>query len=147
MAIRNRRSSRTNADVAYAACPICGFPRIRALLIARRRRGTRITGHDGLWRTITMSLGDNVLDDAMAAVLRTKTPAERLQIAFRLWAFARDTIQETLRRNHPDWTEDEITRQVAHRMSHGAVGFEPRVILTLDFSFPASDPATHTRLA
>jgi hypothetical protein len=68
-----------------------------------------------------MTFADDVLDDAMAAVLRTKTPAERLEIAFRLWAFARDTIRETLRRGHPDWTEAHLTRQVARRMSHGAI--------------------------
>jgi hypothetical protein len=64
---------------------------------------------------------DDVLDDAMAAILRSKTPAERLAIAFRLWTFAKNTLRETLRRDHPEWGEAELRRRVARRMSHGAV--------------------------
>lgn len=68
-----------------------------------------------------MTFRDEVLDDEMAAVLRSKTPAERLAIAFRLWKFARETLTETLRRDHPEWDEAELGREVARRMSHGAV--------------------------
>jgi len=64
---------------------------------------------------------DEVLDDALAAILRRKTPTERLEIAFRLWTFAQQVIRETLRRDHPDWDEAKIRRHVARRMSHGAV--------------------------
>ena len=64
---------------------------------------------------------DEALDDAMAAILRRKTPTERLAIGFRLWTFAQGTLRETLRRDHPDWEEAEIGRHVARRMSHGAV--------------------------
>jgi hypothetical protein len=64
---------------------------------------------------------DEVLDDAMAAILRRKTPTERLTIAFRLWTFAQQMVRETLRRDHPEWDEAEIGRHVARRMSHGAV--------------------------
>ncbi|MGP0065342.1 MAG: hypothetical protein ACLQGP_17285 [Isosphaeraceae bacterium] len=56
----------------------------------------------------------------MAEILRKKTPAERLAIADGMWRFARDMIHAIISREHPDWPEDEIRRQVARRMSHGA---------------------------
>jgi hypothetical protein len=64
---------------------------------------------------------DEVLDDAMAAILRQKTPTERLAIGFRMWSFAQQMIRETLKRDHPEWDEAELRRHVARRMSHGAV--------------------------
>lgn len=64
---------------------------------------------------------DEVLDERMVAILRSKTPAERLEMAFAMWRFARDLIRRTAAREHPEWTEDELTRHVAQRMSHGAV--------------------------
>jgi hypothetical protein len=64
---------------------------------------------------------DEVLDDRMATILREKTPAERLAIAFRLWSFARQMIHRMTVREHPEWSEQEVTHHVAGRMSHGAV--------------------------
>lgn len=64
---------------------------------------------------------DDVLDERMVAILRGKTPAERLEMAFALWRFARDLIRRTAAREHPEWTEAELDRHVAQRMSHGAV--------------------------
>ena len=64
---------------------------------------------------------DEVLDDRMAAILRSKTPAERLAMAFGMWRFARDLISRNARRDHPEWTESELTLHVARRMSHGVV--------------------------
>ena len=62
-----------------------------------------------------------ILDDAMADILRRKTPAERLAIANGMWRFARDMLRATLTREHPEWTEDEVNRMVARRLSHGAI--------------------------
>lgn len=61
-----------------------------------------------------------VIDDRVVQILRKKTPAERTAIVNGLWRFARDMIQANIAREHPDWSEDEIRRQVARRMSHGA---------------------------
>ena len=61
-----------------------------------------------------------VLDDAVAAVLRQKTAAERLAIGHGLWAFARDLVLNVVCGEHPDWTEAEVRREVARRLSHGA---------------------------
>lgn len=61
-----------------------------------------------------------VMDDQMAAVLRAKTGAERLKIAGRMFAFARDLITARVRQEHPDWAEQQVRREVARRISHGA---------------------------
>ena len=52
--------------------------------------------------------------------LRKKTPAERLQRAFSMWDFAKNMIRGVLRQEHPDWTEEQILREAARRLSHGA---------------------------
>lgn len=62
-----------------------------------------------------------VPDDAMCEILRGKTEAERLAIAFGMWTFARDMIRANLQHEHPDWSDEQIIRQTARRMSHGAV--------------------------
>lgn len=62
-----------------------------------------------------------MVDDAMAAVLRTKTPAERLAISNGMWRSARRMIETILRKKHRDWSDDAIQRVVASRMSLGAV--------------------------
>jgi hypothetical protein len=62
-----------------------------------------------------------VMDDTMAEVLRRKTPAERLAIGMGMWTYARDLLRAVLRGQHPDWTDEQINREVARRLSHGAV--------------------------
>jgi hypothetical protein len=71
--------------------------------------------------TARRTFTDEVLDDQMAAILRTKTPAERLAMAFEMWSFARQLMRRTTAHLHPDWTDEEIDRHVARRMSHGEV--------------------------
>ncbi len=61
------------------------------------------------------------VSDEMAAVLRTKTPSERLAIAHGMWRFARSMILGAVKKEHPDWTDHRIEREVARRLSHGAV--------------------------
>ena len=60
-----------------------------------------------------------LLDDAMVAVLRTKTPAERLAMAFDCNRTARLVIAGHLRTQHPDWIEAQIQAEVARRMLLG----------------------------
>jgi len=62
-----------------------------------------------------------VLDDAMAEVLRRKTPAERLAIGFGLWRSARRMLRGQLASLHPDWDAERLEREVVRRLSHGAV--------------------------
>jgi hypothetical protein len=62
-----------------------------------------------------------VMDDQMAAVLRAKTGAQRLQIADRMFRMASELITGRVREEHPDWPEPQVRREVARRLSHGAV--------------------------
>jgi hypothetical protein len=59
--------------------------------------------------------------DEMAEVLRQKTGAERLAIADGMWRTAYKLVTQSVRNQHPTWTEDDVRREVARRMSHGAV--------------------------
>lgn len=60
-----------------------------------------------------------VIDDAMAAVLRRKTPTERLKIGFGLWRSARRLLRAQLASRHPDWDQQGIDQEVARRLSRG----------------------------
>ena len=62
-----------------------------------------------------------VMDPDMVPVLRRKTPAERLQNSFAIWESACSMLQAHLSHTHRDWTPEHVRREVAHRMSHGAV--------------------------
>jgi len=64
---------------------------------------------------------DEILDDRVAEILRRKTPAERLEMAFAMWRFGQELVRESVRASHPDWTEEEIHRETGRRMSHGAI--------------------------
>lgn len=66
-------------------------------------------------------LNVEMMDDAMADVLRAKSPAERLAIANGLWRSASRMIEAILRAERPDWTDDAIRREVARRMSYGVL--------------------------
>ncbi len=61
------------------------------------------------------------VDDVMAEVLRRKSGEERLRIAFGLYSSARRMLLCHLRSQHPDWTEEQVGREAARRLSHGAV--------------------------
>ena len=62
-----------------------------------------------------------VVDDTMAEILRHKTPAERIRIGFTLWTSARNMLMTHLRKTHPEWNDDRVGKEVARRLSHGAV--------------------------
>ena len=62
-----------------------------------------------------------VVDDAMAGVLRQKTPAERLAIAFGLWRSTRMLMRGQLGSLHPDGDSTRLDVEVARRLLHGAL--------------------------
>ena len=66
-----------------------------------------------------------VLEDAMAEVLRRKTPAERISIGFTLWTSARRMLTAHVSTSHPDWDEGRVQKEVARRLSHGAEELPP----------------------
>ncbi len=62
-----------------------------------------------------------IIDDRVAESLRTKTVAERFAMIDQFWRLASQLIRARIAHEHPDWTEDRIQRELARRMSHGAV--------------------------
>jgi hypothetical protein len=71
-----------------------------------------------------MSIGERnieIIDNAMAKILREKTPQQRLAIAFGLWTSAKKQLSNYLRTEHPDWNEEMIQKEVAKRLSHGTI--------------------------
>jgi hypothetical protein len=57
-----------------------------------------------------------VIDDALAAVLRNKTPAERIAMAADANETARKLAAAGIRHDHPDWSQLDVEREVARRM-------------------------------
>lgn len=62
-----------------------------------------------------------VPDREVIEVLRTKTPQERLSIAFGMWAAARKMLVNLLANSHPEWDQDRLQKEVARRLSGGSV--------------------------
>ncbi|MGH7233771.1 MAG: hypothetical protein ACREJU_20780, partial [Nitrospiraceae bacterium] len=60
-------------------------------------------------------------DEVMAEVLRKKTSAERIGIGFAIWTSAQRMLQAHLASSHPEWDAGRVHREVARRLSHGAV--------------------------
>ena len=57
-----------------------------------------------------------VPDDAMAEVMRRKTPAERVAITLDANRTMRLLIEAAVRRAHPDFTDDQVRGEVARRI-------------------------------
>lgn len=60
-----------------------------------------------------------VVDDAMAEIYRSRTPAERLAMIFAGNRTMRLRLEGHLRTYHSDWTDAEINREIARRMLGG----------------------------
>lgn len=60
-------------------------------------------------------------DAEMVPFMRQLPLEQRFAMIGKMWAFARDTIDLNLRRDHPEWTEEQIKRETARRLSHGRV--------------------------
>jgi hypothetical protein len=61
-----------------------------------------------------------VVDDEVAAVLRSKTHAQRVEMVFQAGALARTLMEAGARSRHPDWDLDKIRREVARLWLHGS---------------------------
>ena len=57
-----------------------------------------------------------ILDPFVVESLRKKTPAERLAMAFGMWDFAMGMMQANLRREYPEWTTEELQREIRRRV-------------------------------
>ncbi|MGD0999711.1 MAG: hypothetical protein ABSA67_03335 [Candidatus Brocadiia bacterium] len=60
-----------------------------------------------------------VVDDAVAAVMRRKTFAERIAMAAKLQRLAHSLIEGRLRTDHPDWDDARIATEIARRIKRG----------------------------
>jgi hypothetical protein len=62
-----------------------------------------------------------VLDEAMAEILRHKRPQDRLRIGFDLWISTHKMLTTLVRHSHPEWDEKAVEREVARRLLHGTL--------------------------
>lgn len=60
-----------------------------------------------------------MVDWAMALVLREKTEAERLAIGWGMWRSARSMLTNLVAAENPDWPASAVAREVARRLAHG----------------------------
>ena len=63
-----------------------------------------------------------VVDDAVAEILRRKTIAERVAMVSDAHRTMRLLIEGHLRTYHPDWSDQRVSAEVARRILGGAVG-------------------------
>ena len=54
-------------------------------------------------------------DERQPALPPKPTPGQKLRIASRLYATARKVKLGALRMNHPDWTEEQLARELNRR--------------------------------
>lgn len=45
-------------------------------------------------------------------IIRAMTGEQRIMLAYEMSMFARELMKEGIRRDHPDWTESQIAREV-----------------------------------
>ena len=60
------------------------------------------------------------VDDAMAEIMRRKTPAERIELVAGCYRLMRGLVEGRLRTDHPDWDDARIAAGVSRRMSRGS---------------------------
>ena len=60
-----------------------------------------------------------VVDEATAAILRTKTPAERVAMTCDAHRTAKLMLTAQVHRMHPDWDELKVREEVCRRLMYG----------------------------
>jgi hypothetical protein len=61
-----------------------------------------------------------LLDPEVVAILKTKTPAEKLAMAFDSNKLVRLRLAGHFRTLHPDWTDAEVDAAIARRVLNGS---------------------------
>jgi hypothetical protein len=61
-----------------------------------------------------------VIDDELAAVLRAKSPAERVEMIAAANRTARALAAGGVRAQHPDWNAEQVHQEVVRRVCGGA---------------------------
>ena len=62
-----------------------------------------------------------VMDEQMAAIYRAMPGHQKLRIASDMYSRARKMLLRYLRTEHPEWSEEQVVKETARRLSHGAV--------------------------
>ena len=70
-----------------------------------------------LWRLDPGQI--EVVDYAVAEILRRKQPWERLAMAFEANKMMRLVLKAKVMREHPDWAEQQVSTEVARRYANG----------------------------
>ena len=60
-----------------------------------------------------------IVDKDVARILRAKSGAQRLRIAFEMYESAWRMLTSMLSADHPEWNEEEVREEVVRRLSHG----------------------------
>jgi len=60
-----------------------------------------------------------VVDDRVAEILRKKTGQERLEMVWDSWDFFCQWIEAYLKNIHPEWTQEQIQKEIARRVMYG----------------------------
>ena len=60
-----------------------------------------------------------VVEEAVAAILRQKTIAERIALTAAAHRTARALLTAQVRSQHADWSDDAVAREVARRLTRG----------------------------
>ncbi len=60
-----------------------------------------------------------VVDDKVAEIIKTKSGPERLSMAWDAWSFFEKRITAHLKSLHPEWTEEQIQKEIVRRVAHG----------------------------
>ena len=60
-----------------------------------------------------------VVDDEVAAILRSKTPGQRILMTGESWRSAVTWIRGVVRSRHADWDQDKIMAEVVRRLGLG----------------------------
>ena len=85
----------------------------------------RVLDSEKIWRNgfVTRRVDERrieVVDDAVAEVLRRKTPAERIEMVLNANRLMRLRIEGHLRTRHPDWDDAAVHAEIARRMLLGS---------------------------
>ena len=62
-----------------------------------------------------------ILEKDVVKILKTKTPEERLKMAFDMWKMVKRQLEHYFKMTHKEWNEKRVQQEVAKRMSHGPV--------------------------
>jgi hypothetical protein len=71
-------------------------------------------------KTLRLDRGQiEVVDDRVAEILRSKSGPERLNMVWAAWSFFEQRIKAHLKSMHPDWTEEQIRKEIFRRVTYG----------------------------